>query len=62
MERSELCLTAGNMCAIVAPFGISGGMGRMDVCVLVMTVPFVRLTVIPCVMSVTCVRMPCACK
>jgi hypothetical protein len=48
------------MCAIIAPFGISDGIGRMDVCVLVVVVPFGRLTVMPCVVCVTFVRLPCA--
>jgi hypothetical protein len=48
---------AGNMCASVALFqvsgGISGGMGRMALYVVVVVVPSGGLSVIPCVMGVT---------
>jgi hypothetical protein len=48
------------------PFGISGGIDRMAVWVLVMVMVLVlsfgRLTDITCMTCVICVRLPCACK
>jgi hypothetical protein len=50
------------MCATLSPFGISGGIGMVVVCVLVMMVPSGRLTEIPCCVGIMCLWSPCDCR
>jgi hypothetical protein len=50
------------MGASVVPFGISGDMGRIAVYVLVVVVPYGRLTVTPFMMGVTYDMLYRACK